>query len=152
MPRSGPDELRAKASRSSHLVRRFRTGTRFAKSSSMPDSIRFTDIEETRELAPSGDSAAPRLMHSRVTVRARLSSSDAGTLEALRYARRAMLREEWTRGADEDEPTLEDAVFSAYDVVWAVPEHERERCLEKLDELIRRANRALHELSAPTRT
>jgi len=115
----------------------------------MPDSIRFTDIEETNELVPSRDSAAPRLLHRRVSIRARLSSSDPETLEAVRYARRAMLREEWTRGAEEDEPSLEDAVFSAYDVVWAVPELERRRCLEKLDELLRRANRARLELSPP---
>jgi|KBSSwiStaDraftv2_1062776.scaffolds.fasta_scaffold966387_2 hypothetical protein len=116
----------------------------------MPDLIRFTDIEQSTDLAPSGDSAAPRLLHRRVSVRARLSSSDAETLEALRYARRAMLREEWTRGTEEGEPSLEDAVFSAHDVVWSVPEYERERCLEKLDELLRRANRALIELSVQT--
>jgi hypothetical protein len=117
----------------------------------MPDPIRFTDIEQFAELAPSSGSAAPRLLHRRVSVRARLSSSDAESLEALRYARRAMLREEWTRGTEEDEPSLEDAVFSAHDVVWRVPEEDRERCLQKLDELLRRANRALLDDSAARR-
>jgi hypothetical protein len=151
MPRSRPDDPRANASHSSGLVGGGRAGTRFANSSRMPDPIRFTDIEETTDLAPSGDSAAPRLLHRRVSIRCRLSSSDAEALEAIRYARRAMLREEWTRGAEEDEPSLEDAVFSAYDVVWSVPEYLRERCVAKLDELLRRANRARLELSAAAR-
>jgi hypothetical protein len=54
-----------------------------------------------------------------------------------------MLREEWTRGVVEGEPSLEDAVFSAFDVVWEVPAQHRERCRAKLKELVTRANRAL---------
>jgi hypothetical protein len=118
----------------------------------MPDRIRFTDIETTTELLPhTGDSAARRLLGRQVTVRCRLGGTDGEALEALRYARRAMLREEWTRGPEEGEPSLEDAVFSAYDVMWRVREDERDRCLEKLRELLRRANRAFHELSAVPR-
>lgn len=118
----------------------------------MPDRIRFTNVETSNELTPhSGDSAAPRLLGRRVTVRCRLSGTDGEALEALRYARRAMLREEWTRGPEEGEPSLEDAVFSAYDVIWRVREDERDRCFEKLEELLRRANRAFLELSAASR-
>jgi hypothetical protein len=118
----------------------------------MPDRIRFSDIEQISDpVSPSSDSAAPRLDGGSVSVRCVLAATDASTLEALRYARRAMLREEWTRGIEEGEPSLEDAVFSAHDVSWQVREEERERCLQKLDELLRRANRALHELSAVPR-
>jgi len=118
----------------------------------MPETIRFSDIEQfPSPVAPSGDSTAPRLERGVVTVRCRLSASDGAALEALRYARRAMLREEWTRGIEEGEPSLEDAGFSAHDVVWRVPEEDRERCLQKLDELLRRANRALLDDSAARR-
>ena len=58
-----------------------------------------------------------------------------------------MLREEWTRGGVEGEPSLEEAIFSAFEVVWSVPADERERCREKLAELVDRANRALAERS-----
>jgi hypothetical protein len=37
-------------------------------------------------------------------------------------------------------------------VMWRVREDERDRCLEKLRELLRRANRAFHELSAVPRS
>lgn len=118
----------------------------------MPEKIRFSDIEQIpSRVAPSGDSAAPRLERGEITVRCRLSAGDGPALEALRYARRAMLREEWTRGIEEGEPSLEDAIFSAHDVVWRVPEEDRERCLQKLDELMRRANRALLDDSGTRR-
>ena len=118
----------------------------------MPVSIRFSDIEQTADpVAPSGDSAAPRLVDRVVSIRCRLSTNDAASLEALRYARRAMLREDWTRGIEEGEPSLEDADFSAFDITWRVPAEESERCLEKLDELLRRANQALLEISAARR-
>jgi hypothetical protein len=114
----------------------------------MPDSIRFSDVEQISDpVSPSSDSAAPRLEERAVTVRCRLAATDATALEALRYARRAMLREEWTRGAEEGEPSLEDAIFSAFEISWRVRSDERERCLRKLDELLRRANQALRELT-----
>jgi hypothetical protein len=114
----------------------------------MPDRIRFSDVEQVSDpVSPSSGSSAPRLEPRGVSVRCRLVASDAAALEALRYARRAMLREEWTRGAEEGEPSLEDAVFSAFEVSWRVSEDERARCLEKLEELLRRANQALVELS-----
>jgi hypothetical protein len=119
----------------------------------MPDRIRFSDIEQVPDpVAPSGDSAAARLAERSVSIRCRLSANDGEVLEALRYARRAMLREEWTRGVEEGEPSLEDAVFSAFDIVWRVAEEDRERCLVKLNELLRRANRALLDESGSRRS
>jgi hypothetical protein len=115
----------------------------------MRTPIALSETEETREpMARSGDSSAARLSPAKCTLRFRLASTDSDSLEALRYARRSMLREEWTRGIEEDEPSLDEAVFSAFEVVWTVPEHERQRCREKLSELVERANRTLAELAA----
>ena len=116
--------------------------------------IAFSEIEsEPEPIAFSAGSSAPRLeeLDAFTTLRFRLASSDDRSLEALRYARRAMLREEWTRGVEEGEPSLEDAVFSAFDVVWSVPAAARARCRTKLEELVIRANRALAEMSAAGR-
>ena len=109
----------------------------------MVSPIEFSEIEES--LTPldfQSGSAAPRLAEATVTLRCRLLTTDPDSLEALRFARRAMLREEWTRGVGEDEPSLEDAVFSAFDVTWTVRPSEVESGCSKLDELRERANRA----------
>jgi hypothetical protein len=99
-------------------------------------------------VARTGDSTAQRLSLSgeTCTLRFRLVA-ETDSLEALRYARRSMLREEWTRGTEDGEPSLEEAIFSAFEVVWTVPADERERCRAKLAELVERANRALTELA-----
>jgi len=81
-----------------------------------------------------------------VTLRFLLSAENPGSLEALRNARRALLREELTRGRDSDEPLLEDAVFSASEITWEVNPAQRPWCLEKLEELRRRANLLLSEV------
>lgn len=115
----------------------------------MRTPIALSEIEDSGEpIAWSGSSSAPRLSPAMCTLRFRLASTDSDSLEALRYARRSMLREEWTRGIEEDEPSLEEAVFSAFEVVWSVPAHERQRCREKISELVERANRTLAELAA----
>lgn len=109
----------------------------------MPRLVRFSEIEESADpVSFNGDSAAPRLEEATVTLRCRLLTTDEDSLEAIRYARRAMLREEWTRGVDEDEPSLEDAVFSAFDVSWPVRASAVEAGRSKLAELEERANRA----------
>jgi len=114
--------------------------------------IAFTEMAASASMpAPSPDSTAPRLEPGPLTLRFRLVSADERSLEALRYARRAMLREEWTRGVEEGEPLLEDAVFTALDVVWTVPVGARERCRQLLEELVTRANRALADMSAAGR-
>jgi len=115
----------------------------------MRHPITLVEIEDLPEpIAPSAESTAPALEPGMCTLRFRLSSTDSESLEALRYARRSMLREEWTRGVEEGEASLEGAVFSATEVVWSVPALERQRCREKLDELVDRANRTLAELTA----
>lgn len=70
---------------------------------------------------------------------------DSG-LEALRYARRSLLREEWTRGREIEEPSLEDAVFSPAQIVWVIGPGQRPAALAKLEELRRRANLLLSEM------
>jgi hypothetical protein len=81
-----------------------------------------------------------------VTLRFRITATDPDSLEALRHARRSLLREEWTLGLDPDEPSLEDAVFSTSEVLWTVRPAQREWCARKLQELIARAQRALPEV------
>jgi hypothetical protein len=81
-----------------------------------------------------------------VTLRFLLSAENPGSLEALRNARRGLLREELTRGRDVDEPSLEDAVFSPSEILWEVNPAQRPWCLEKLEELRRRANLLLSEV------
>lgn len=78
-----------------------------------------------------------------VTLRFLLSADGHNSLDALRDARRALLREEWTRGLDFDEPSLEEAVFSATEIVWVVRPSQRDFCVQKLEELRLRANRLL---------
>lgn len=115
--------------------------------------IAFSEIEAIPEsTVVSAGSSAPRLQQPRLMLRFRLVSTDDRSLEALRYARRAMLREEWTRGVDEDDASLEEAVFSAFDVVWSVPVRARESSRAKLEELVARANRALADMSAAGRS
>jgi hypothetical protein len=81
-----------------------------------------------------------------VTLRFLVSANGLHSLEALRNARRALLREEWTRGRGPDEPSLEDAVFSSREIHWDVRPDQRAWCLEKLEELRRRANLLLTEV------
>lgn len=118
----------------------------------MARRIGFSEVTEPpQRIAFSDGSSAAVLEAGSVTLRFRLTATDDTSLEALRYARRAMLREEWTRGVEDDEPSLEEAIFSAFEVVWAVPVRFRERCRAKLEELVARANRALADLSASRR-
>jgi hypothetical protein len=115
--------------------------------------VALAEIEEIPDrIGVSGDSSARHLAESKVTLSCRLRTTDSASLEALRYARRAMLREQWTRGVEPGEPSLEDAVFSAFEILWSVRADERERCRAKLDELVERANRALEDLPVARRT
>ena len=117
----------------------------------MARRIGFSEVEQSPASNDSAGSIAALLEEATVTLRFRLTSTDDVSLEAIRYARRAMLREEWTRGAVEGEPSLEDAVFSPFEVVWEVPA-EHARCRAKLEELVARANRALADASAARRS
>ena len=114
----------------------------------MAKSIAIMELGDAKgSVARSGSSTAQQLDGATCTLHFRLSA-DQDSLEALRYARRSMLREEWTRGIEDGEPSLEAAIFSAFEVVWSVPADERERCREKLAELVERANRTLAELDS----
>jgi hypothetical protein len=66
--------------------------------------------------------------------------------EALRYARRAMIREERSRGLDWDEPSMEDPTLSGTEIRWFVLASQAAWCRGKIAELVLRANRALLEL------
>jgi hypothetical protein len=81
-----------------------------------------------------------------MTLRFGIETDDLEDLEALRHARRSMLREERTRGRDGEEPSLEDAVFSPAEISWSIRPEQREWCLQKVQELVARANRATSEL------
>ena len=114
--------------------------------------VDIAEIAAPEAATPSRGSAAPALSNRTVTLRFRLLSAGDRGLEALRYARRAMLREEWTRGLLEGEPSLEDAVFTASSVSWSVPLEAIAASRAKLEELVARANRALVEMSSAPRT
>jgi hypothetical protein len=81
-----------------------------------------------------------------MTLRFGIETDDPEDLEALRHARRSMLREEWTRGRDGEEPSLEDAMFSPAEISWTIRPEQRPWCLQKVGELVGRANRAISEL------
>jgi hypothetical protein len=110
--------------------------------------IGVAELPASEAATSSYGSSAPALSDRVVMLRFRLVSADARSLEALRYARRAMLREEGTRGLEEGEPSLGDAVFTASDVSWSVPAAAAGASRSKLEELIARANRALDEIPA----
>jgi hypothetical protein len=89
------------------------------------------------------DAVALRIDPSRrVTLRFSLLIEDPQDLEALRYARRAMVRDERTRGLEWDEPSMEQPIFTATEIRWFVLVSQVAWCREKIADLISRANRA----------
>jgi hypothetical protein len=91
------------------------------------------------EVAPAGSARG-------LTLRFLVSADGGRSLDALRDARRSLLREELTRGREPDEPSLEDAVFSTHEILWEVRPEQRLWCLQKLEEVRRRANLLLTEV------
>lgn len=87
-----------------------------------------------------------------VTLRFSLTLSESRDLEALRYARRAMIREERTRGLQWNEPSLEDPVITSREILWTISAPDVAWSREKIRELIERANRACRELRASERS
>jgi hypothetical protein len=85
----------------------------------------------------------------RVTLRFQLDFSDPSDFEALRYARRAMIREERLRGLEWDEPSMEDPTLTTTEIRWFALASQGAWCREKVSELIDRANRARDEMRAP---
>ncbi len=97
-----------------------------------------------------GDSLALRFDASRrVILRFELALEGADALEALRYARRAMIREERTRGLEWDEPSMEDPTLSGREIRWFVLASQAAWCRERIAQLVERANRAIAALRDP---
>ena len=84
----------------------------------------------------------------RMTLRFQLKLANPGDLEALRYARRAMIREERTRGVEWDEPSMEDPSFSGSEIRWFVLTSQVAWCRQKIADLVERANRAREAMRA----
>jgi hypothetical protein len=119
----------------------------------MSDTIGFretTAAEAAASAALPRDAVALRFDPSRrVTLRFELQlPDDPRALEALRYARRAMIREERTRGLEWDEPSIEDPSFSHRHLRWFALASQAAWCRQKVVELVDRANRALDDLRA----
>jgi hypothetical protein len=116
----------------------------------MTNTIRFR--EATDLTVPHGDArevvAARYDPSRRVTLRFQLDISDPEDLECLRYARRAMIREERLRGLEWDEPSMEDPTVTATEIRWFVLASQGAWCRQKIAELIERANRARDDLRA----
>ncbi len=109
--------------------------------------MRTIRYRETTELPFAGtdgrDAAALRIDTSRrATLRFQLALKRREDLEALRYARRAMIREERTRGLEWDEPSMEHPTFTPTEIRWFVLVSQVVWCREKIAELFERANRA----------
>ncbi len=84
----------------------------------------------------------------RCMLRFELELSQPDDVEALRYARRAMIREERTRGLEWDEPSMEDSAFTTKEIRWLVLVSQASWCRQKVAELTERANRARESLQA----
>jgi len=117
-------------------------------------TIRFVHLPDgIREGQHSGGWAVAGLgSFEGVTLRFGLEASDPQVLSAILQERRSMLREEWTRGNEGDEPRLQDAVFTPAEIIWKVRPEQRRRCLQKLEELEARVRRWLAEQEAAVAT
>ncbi|HTR03371.1 MAG TPA: hypothetical protein VMN82_09280 [Thermoanaerobaculia bacterium] len=115
----------------------------------MSDLIGFR--ETTSDASPGGgqvrDAVALRFDPSRrVNLRFQIVVDGEDAIEALRYARRSMIREERTRGLEWDEPSMEDPSLSGSELRWYALASQAAWCREKVGELVERANRALAEI------
>jgi hypothetical protein len=81
-------------------------------------------------------------------LRFEITLGEGDELEAFRYARRAMIREERSRSLDWDEPSMEDPTISGTEIRWFALASQGAWCRLKVQELIERANRALEEIRA----
>ena len=108
--------------------------------------IRFSELTEP-PLVAAEEGLALRIDPSRhVTLRFRLTLRDPEDVEALRYSRRAMIREERTRGLEWDEPSMEHPTFTGNEIRWVALVSQAAWCREKVTELVERANRAREAL------
>jgi hypothetical protein len=107
--------------------------------------IRFVETTEP-PFAPE-EGLALRIDPSRhVTLRFKLTLRTPEDTEALRYARRAMIREERTRGLEWDEPSIEHPTITGNELRWVALISQAAWCREKVIELVDRANRAREAL------
>ncbi|HYB52401.1 MAG TPA: hypothetical protein VEG84_00915 [Thermoanaerobaculia bacterium] len=106
--------------------------------------VPLADSDSAALLGASSNWAGARPLAA-VTLRFGLEASQPEILEAILHARRSMLREEWTRGRDEGEPLLAEALFSPAEIVWEIRPEQKRWCLQKVQELQARADRWLSE-------
>ncbi len=120
----------------------------------MSDPIGFRETTTEAAASPASPREAVALRFDpsrRVTLRFELEIGEVPqALEALSYARRAMIREERTRGLEWDEPSIEDPSLSHRELRWFALASQAAWCRQKVEELVARANRALDELHAGT--
>ena len=82
----------------------------------------------------------------RVMLRFQIALESDDEMEALRYARRSMIRDERTRGLDWDEPSMEDLTVMGAEIRWFCLATQAAWCRQKMTELADRANRAIQDL------
>ena len=116
----------------------------------MSAPITCSETTESAEVAaPTRDAVGLRFDPSRrMMLRFQIRIDDEDGLEALRYARRAMIREERTRGLEWDEPSMEDPTLTGTEIRWFTLAAQAAWCRQKMAELIDRANRAAAEIRA----
>ena len=112
-------------------------------------------LDETTEIAAPADGRDGLALRfdptRRINLRFRLRFESPDDVEALRYARRVMIREERTRGLEWEEPSIEDAVFSVNDISWPALASQASWCREKIAEMVERALRARDDVLVAAR-
>ena len=99
------------------------------------NAIRYTETTDASAVAADLSAQALRIDLSRhVTLRFRLNLVGTEDVEALRYARRAMIREERTRGLEWDEPSMEHPTFTPTEIRWFVLASQAAWCREKVSD------------------
>ena len=115
----------------------------------MSSPIRYRETTDTSSATEARDGLALRFDSTRrTTLRFHLQVDSDEDLEALRYARRILIREERTRGLEWEEPSIEEAVFTVTDVSWSVLAAQAAWCRQKVDDLVARANRIRDDLDS----
>ena len=114
----------------------------------MTEPIRLREASEPPDVGGGGrDGTELRLDPSRrVMLKFQVLLEGEDEMEALRYARRAMIREERTRGLEWDEPSMEDPTLAGSEIRWFCLASQAAWCRQKMSELIERANRAAAEI------
>jgi hypothetical protein len=115
-------------------------------------SIRFDETTDVAAPVDARDGLALRFDPTRrINLRFRISFESPEDVEALRYARRVMIREERTRGLEWEEPSIEDAIFSVNDISWPALASQAAWCREKISVLVERALRVRDDVAVAER-